>query len=103
MVEVFNSLNVQVSCLGNHDLDFGIVKMQELTSKTAPCTWIMSNLCVEGKPIGDLDTFVIKEVPLAGTQVERKMKVGFFGLAGGDWPGLMMTSVTEELQYTDFV
>ena len=32
MVKVFNKLNVQVSCLGNHDLDFGVPKMIELTS-----------------------------------------------------------------------
>jgi 5'-nucleotidase len=27
LVEVFNRLNVKVTCLGNHDLDHGIVKM----------------------------------------------------------------------------
>ena len=30
MVEVFNRCNVQVSCLGNHDLDFGIKKAVKL-------------------------------------------------------------------------
>lgn len=82
MVKVFNSLNIKVSCLGNHDLDFGVEKMKELTLKTAPCDWIMSNLNVLGKPIGDLKTFTIKEVPLTNGEM---MKVGFFGLAGKDW------------------
>ena len=105
MVEVFNSLNVQVSCLGNHDLDFGIAKMQELTAKTTSCKWIMSNLNVEGRPVGNLETFVTKEISLAGCKKreKRKSKVGFFGLASEDWPGLMMMDVKEELQYTDFV
>ena len=66
MLEVFNRLNVQVSCLGNHDLDFGVDKMRDLTGRTAPCKWLLSNLYVEGKPIGDIDTYLVKEVPLAG-------------------------------------
>ena len=44
MVEVFNQLNVKVSCLGNHDLDFGVERMIELTGKTKPCKWLISNL-----------------------------------------------------------
>ena len=31
------------------------------------------------------------------------MKVGFFGLASAEWPDIMMTSITEKLEYTDFV
>jgi len=34
MIDVFNQLNVKVSCLGNHDLDFGIARMKELVEKT---------------------------------------------------------------------
>ena len=30
MVEVLNRSNVDVSCMGNHELDFGIERMQEL-------------------------------------------------------------------------
>ena len=37
MVKVFNSLNVKVSCLGNHDTDFGLKRMKELIAKTSPC------------------------------------------------------------------
>ena len=63
MVKVFNSLNVAVSCLGNHDLDFGIERMKELTTKTGK--WLLSNLNVNGKPIGNLETYAVREVPLA--------------------------------------
>jgi 5'-nucleotidase len=30
MVEVFNRLDIEASCLGNHDLDFGVERMTEL-------------------------------------------------------------------------
>lgn len=106
MLEVFNRLNVQVSCLGNHDLDFGVDKMRDLTGRTAPCKWLLSNLYVEGKPIGDIDTYLVKEVPLAGLpnqQTSSCIKVGFFGLAGPDWLGQMCPIVTEKLDYIDYV
>ena len=60
MIKVFNSLNVSVSCLGNHDLDFGHEKAKELIGKTAPCEWLMSNLNVLGKPVCDLKTYTVK-------------------------------------------
>ena len=62
MVDVFNSLNVKVSCLGNHDLDFGIERMKELVSMTSPCEWLISNLTIKetGRPIGDLARWTTK-------------------------------------------
>ena len=44
MVGVFNQLQIHVSCLGNHDLDFGVLRMNELVSQTAPTSWLMSNM-----------------------------------------------------------
>ena len=56
MVSAFNHLNVKVSCLGNHDLDFGVDRMKELVNKTDPTTWLVSNLVVKetGLPVGGL-------------------------------------------------
>ena len=44
MLGVFNSLGVHVSCLGNHDLDFGVIRMNELVTQTAPTSWLISNM-----------------------------------------------------------
>ena len=100
MLKVFNSLNCKVSCLGNHDLDFGVETMKDLTGRTAPCKWLISNINVEGKPIGDLQTFTTEHVTLTNGQ---RLKVGFFGLAGPDWPGQMSPACHEELEYTEYV
>ena len=64
MVKVFNSLNVKVSCLGNHDTDFGLKRMKELITKTSPCKWLISNLSLEdtGRPVGDLATWTTEVV-----------------------------------------
>ena len=53
MVGIFNRCNVKVSCLGNHDTDFGFTKMTELIGKTG-IPWLMSNLYHKGKIVGDL-------------------------------------------------
>jgi len=101
MIKVFNALNVAVSCLGNHDLDFGVAKMVDLTTRTAPTQWLLGNLYHDGKPVGGLATHCVREVPLSGTS--RTIKVGFLGLAGPDWLGQMCPVVTEELLYIDYV
>ena len=95
MIKVMNSLNVAVSCLGNHDLDFGIKIMKELTSQTGK--WILSNLYVDDRPIGDLETFDVREFPLANSDSDQKLKIGFFGLAGPDWIAQLGPEVHEEL------
>ena len=101
MVSVFNSLNVKVSCLGNHDLDFGIERMKELVSMTSPCEWLISNLTIKetGKPIGDLARWTTKEVQTkSGT-----MKIGFFGVAEKEWLDLFGHTVPENIEYTDYI
>ena len=101
MVDVFNSLNVKVSCLGNHDLDHSLAKMIDLTGKTKPCKWLISNLTEEktGKPVGGLERWIVEEVEANG----GKLRIGFFGLAEKEWLGCFTSLVTEKFIYTDFV
>ena len=101
MVKVLNSLNVKVSCLGNHDLDFGIERMKELVAMTKPCKWLISNLTVEstGKPVGELATWAIEEVMTEG----GKLKIGFFGVAEEEWLGQLSSDITEKFIYRDYI
>jgi len=43
MIAPFNRLNVDISCLGNHELDRGIEYAAKLIGQTN-CPWILSNL-----------------------------------------------------------
>jgi len=43
MIMPFERLNVDVSCLGNHELDHGLKTAKELLAKTS-CPWLMTNL-----------------------------------------------------------
>ena len=42
MIKPFNRMNVDISCLGNHELDNGCENAKQLIAETK-CPWIMSN------------------------------------------------------------
>jgi len=95
MIEVFKRLCVDVSCLGNHDTDFGLERCTELISKTKS-PWLMANLSMEdGSSICGLPRYHVLEY--------QGVKVGLFGVCEEEWLGLFCQTVTEELIYEDFV
>ena len=60
MVPAFNLCGVEVACIGNHELDFGIEQMDKVllqttakqpNSNSTGCQWIMTNLVPEDKPM----------------------------------------------------
>lgn len=56
MVTAFNKCKVDVACIGNHELDFGIEQMDKVLSQTlatqgGTCQWIMTNLVPDDKPL----------------------------------------------------
>ena len=46
MIKPFNRMNVDISCLGNHELDKGQIVAKELIEQTN-CEWVISNLHVQ--------------------------------------------------------
>ena len=99
MVSAFNHLNVKVSCLGNHDLDFGVPRMTELIDNTSPTTWLVSNLYIKetGLPVGDLERWKVEEVQATG----GTLRIGFFGLAEKEWLPNLSPLVTQRLKCAD--
>ena len=86
MVLPFNRMQVDVACVGNHDLDFGIEQMMKCLNQTmAPegkCQWIMSNLVEKGQADGDVSFGGLART----ATVERcGIKIGFIGIAEKDW------------------
>lgn len=96
MVEVHKRLKVSVSCLGNHDTDFGLLRMSELIKMTGT-PWLMANLFLaDGRTVGDLPPYHIL--------THNGVRVGIFGVCEEEWLTLMSpTNIKEELFYTDFV
>uniref|UniRef100_D8QCK0 5'-Nucleotidase C-terminal domain-containing protein n=1 Tax=Schizophyllum commune (strain H4-8 / FGSC 9210) TaxID=578458 RepID=D8QCK0_SCHCM len=78
MVPVLNHLGIDVACYGNHDFDFG---EQRFTELSAQCNfpWLLSNaFSLSNSLLASAHPHIIKQV--------GPLRVGFFGLAGTDWP-----------------
>lgn len=78
MIPFLKRAKVDVACVGNHDLDFGVERFQEL-SEMCEFPWLLSNILWKNN----------KE-PLWGTKlyhiIEHKgKKIGFFGVAEQAW------------------
>lgn len=78
MVPVLNELGIDMSCLGNHDFDFGLDNLQRLLSQTN-FPWLLSNVVDSstGKPPAGSERFRILE--------RQGIKVGFVGLVEKEW------------------
>ena len=97
MVKPFNRLNVNISCLGNHELDMGLAKARELIDQTN-CPWILSNLLEKDKglkPVCGLEPMHVFE--------HSGMKIGFAGFAEEAWTEQLMPEIEcDKLQYVDY-
>jgi len=97
VINTLNMLNIDVSCLGNHELDHGVDTAKSLIAKTK-FPWLMANLLniKEGnKPIADCQPYYILE--------EQGYKVGFVGLCEEDWLDSLKPDINiKELKYIDY-
>ncbi|KIJ67333.1 hypothetical protein HYDPIDRAFT_84404 [Hydnomerulius pinastri MD-312] len=78
MVPVLNHLLIDVACYGNHDFDFGEDVLLQLSNK---CTfpWLLSNAAhADGQLLATAKEYIVLQ--------QKGYKIGFFGLAGTDWP-----------------
>ncbi|KAF2130271.1 5'-nucleotidase-like protein [Dothidotthia symphoricarpi CBS 119687] len=81
MVPVLNNIGTDVSCIGNHDLDFGVNQYQHLTAK-CNFPWLLANVLDpalgEGVPLGNAK----KTVMLTSS---NGIKIGVIGLGEREW------------------
>lgn len=96
MIEAFKSLHVDVACLGNHELDFGLARAERLIEATET-PWLISNLLdPSGKPIVGLNQTHMLET--------QGFKIGLMGFADRGWLELLNVRVpTSELQYKPYL
>eukprot|EP01065_Artemidia_motanka_P017831 TRINITY_DN2122_c0_g2_i2.p1 TRINITY_DN2122_c0_g2~~TRINITY_DN2122_c0_g2_i2.p1 ORF type:complete len:1087 (+),score=246.41 TRINITY_DN2122_c0_g2_i2:112-3261(+) len=84
MTPVLQALDIEAACFGNHDFDFGVDKLIEL-SKETKCSWVMSNVIDErtGKPIAEATEHHIFLAPRHDGR--GTVKVGVMGIAEEEW------------------
>lgn len=79
MIYPFEQFNVDISCLGNHELDQGFDHAEKMLAQIS-CPWILSNLFQKDKGMR----------PLAGVEPWKVLehsgfKIGFMGFAEKEW------------------
>jgi 5'-nucleotidase len=81
MVPALNSLKTSVSCLGNHDLDFGVEQFEYL-AKQCNFPWLCANVLDpalgENVPLGNCKRTIILES-------SNGIKIGFIGIVEREW------------------
>lgn len=96
MPPILNATEVDVACLGNHELDRGLEVMKARIAETN-FPWLCSN-------VKEVDT----GVPLGGVWEwwvldKGGYRLGFMGLAGFDWLSALDKVDPEDVLYEDFV
>ena len=98
MVKPFNRMNVDISCVGNHDLDLGLEHAEKLMKKTN-CPWILTNLV----DIGNDSKPVANALPRKVLE-HQGLKIGFLGFAEPEWIKTMHDDVVDisKMKYLDY-
>ncbi|KAK3389763.1 Metallo-dependent phosphatase-like protein [Podospora didyma] len=99
MVPLLNKIGTDCACVGNHDLDFGVMQFRHLTSK-CNFPWLLANV---------LDPALGDSVPLGNAKrthvitASNGLKIGLIGLGEREWldtinslpPNLIYRSASE--------
>lgn len=93
MVAVLNRLQVKCATIGNHDLDFGLVRLRELIAET-DFPWVQSNLREsDGSTLGGAVQHLILQW--------QGWQIGLLGLAEAEWLDIV-GACGKDLIYEDF-
>ncbi|KAJ5374449.1 5'-Nucleotidase/apyrase [Penicillium concentricum] len=94
MVPFLNTVGTDVACVGNHDLDFGVVQFRHLASQ-CHFPWLLANV---------LDPALGEDTPIADCGKTRMLtssnglKIGVLGLGEREWLGTI-NSLPPDLIY----
>ncbi|GMH44822.1 hypothetical protein BSKO_12774 [Bryopsis sp. KO-2023] len=96
MVPVLNALGVHTSCLGNHDLDFGVENFVTLAEQ-CNFQWLLANVLdkATGKPLGGLSPTRMFEW--------GGIRIGLVGLVESEWLTTLTTVEEDDVDFLDFV
>lgn len=100
MAIIYKMLKCRASCLGNHETEYGLTRMQELIEMTGT-PWLMANFKKNtGKAEGEMldgcqKTHIIRY---------NGMKIGLVGICDKEWEGLMnVHKVQDDVYYEDMI
>ena len=101
MLPFFDNFKIDVSCVGNHDLDFGIERFITLKNK-CQFPWLLTNV-FETKTAEDGQKVVIAECLDHVILDHSGVKIGVIGLAEADWLDCLPGLDEDDFLYEDFI
>jgi hypothetical protein len=80
MLPVLHACAVDVACVGNHDLDFGVAHFRDAVRPACRFPWLLSNVDERAtrEPLGGALRTAVLDAP-------GGWRVGFLGLVAEDW------------------
>ena len=97
MIKPFNQMNVDISCVGNHEIERGVQVGKKLIESTN-CPWVLTNLVERSKdmkPLFGVKAFHVME--------HSGFKIGFLGFAEEAWTNQFPADVDiSDLEYMDY-
>ncbi|GFR40976.1 hypothetical protein Agub_g1641 [Astrephomene gubernaculifera] len=96
MVPILNEIGVNVSCVGNHDFDYGLDNMLKLNSQ-CKFPWLMANVLEKGTdhPYANAGVTWVKNW--------NGIKVGVVGLVEEEWLETLGAVNVSDMEYRDFI
>lgn len=96
MLPFFERFKINVSCVGNHDFDYGIDRFVELKN-LCDFPWLLTNVfdSKTEKPLGETLDHVIVE--------HEGVKIGIIGLAEQEWLDTIVSLEDDDYIYEDFI
>lgn len=95
MVPALNAIGIHTACFGNHDFDFGVDHLVELSQKNN-FPWLISNVFDKrtGRPLADGVATQIMDF--------HGRKIGLLGLVEKEWLVTLATIEPGDIDYEDF-
>jgi 5'-nucleotidase len=96
MMPFLENSGIHVACVGNHDFDYGIEKLDSFI-KRLPFPWLLSNVKCKEKnlPLSSCREFLTTE--------HQGYKIGLMGLAELGWLEHIDTFELEDVNYEPFI
>ena len=96
MIPFLERFKIDVSCVGNHDLDYGVDRFIDLKGRT-PFPWLCTNVTdtQTNKPLADALDHVILE--------HEGIKIGIIGLAEEEWLDSIVSLEEDDFIFEDFI
>lgn len=101
MSAVLNASNIDVACIGNHDMDLGLEVMFERMSETN-FPWLLTNAVFQKTKEEGFNSHGAEIRPWHVVQ-RGGLRIGFMGLIPEQWLDSLACVPVDEIDYTDFV